>query len=350
MISEFDPYELKKLGVFPSEALAQAIDTMPGEAIKQALKQIQPFQETIHPFQEMTRPFQEMTRPFQEMTRPFQEMTRPFQEMTRPFASLAAERNNRIRELLTPLPRDSALSSLTKISAATKAPWLKSLGTPIPRDSPFFHGAFAPIPARFRNWLSEPSGEPSEEQERDIDGAERSVDTAIRSQNAQIRVIEDHSDSSADSYHAYGCQTLRSLCAAELKLNLPIANSVCGEMLPYDDSSCFRLSTEQVVELLTRSKNVLSSHAKEGLIVFREKGARFVYDTAYSPAILKAEEHFRSLLPYAGAMTSSEALFLGAVALLESIADAPEPKSLRGLKKLLDYIRLIADICRLFDK
>ena len=335
MISEFDPYELKKLGVFPSEALAQAIDTMPGEAIKQALKQIQPFQETIHPFQEMMRPFQEMTR--------------PFQEMMRPFASLA-ERNNRIRELFTPLPPDSALSSLAQISAAAKAPWLKSLGTPIPCDSPFFHGAFASIPARFRNWLSEPSGEPSEEQERDIDGAERSVDTAIRSQNAQIRVIEDHSDSSADSYHAYGCQTLRSLCAAELKLNLPIANSVCGEMLPYDDSSCFRLSTEQVVELLTRSKNVLSSHAKEGLIVFREKGARFVYDTAYSPAILKAEEHFRSLLPYAGAMTSSEALFLGAVALLESIADAPEPKSLRGLKKLLDYIRLIADICRLFDK
>ena len=335
MIPEFDPHELKKLGVFPSEALAQAIDTMPGEAIKQALKQIQPFQETIHPFQEMMRPFQEMTR--------------PFQEMMRPFASLA-ERNNRIRELFTPLPPDSALSSLAQISAAAKAPWLKSLGTPIPCDSPFFHGAFAPIPARFRNWLSEPSGEPSEEQERDIDGAERSVDTAIRSQNAQIRVIEDHSDSSADSYHAYGCQTLRSLCAAELKLNLPIANSVCGEMLPYDDSSCFRLSTEQVVELLTRSKNVLSSHAKEGLIVFREKGARFVYDTAYSPAILKAEEHFRSLLPYAGAMTSSEALFLGAVALLESIADAPEPKSLRGLKKLLDYIRLIADICRLFDK
>lgn len=315
MISEFDPYELKKLGVFPSEALAQAIDTMPIEALKRHMERM-----------------------------------RPFQEMMRPFASLA-ERNNRIRELFTPLPRDSALSSLAKISAAAKAPWLKSLGTPIPRDSPFFHGAFAPIPARFRNWLSVPFGESSEEQERDIDGAQYSIDTAIKCTDAQVGALEKVPNVNDDAYHANTLQVIRSLRAVRVKLNIPASASDSEALLPYDVAIQVRISPQQLANVIKSSTQKLLLQAGDIIMNLREHGMQMTYNAITSSTFEKLQSRFHRMLPFvASEFFNPQACLAPFADICAEVGKMQFPPSLVGLNIIVGVILNVIGIINLFQK
>lgn len=391
MASEFDSDELKNLAASPSEKLAQTINKIPSIAAMQAMeKAMRPSQELMRSFAELAEREQRMREQiaplFYDSAKQLIEPMRSLQESMRPFTALA-EKERQLQEQITPLLSNSVLSSLSKISAMAENPWLKNLGTSILRNWSSFSvaqslsaqeciqrlasadkflstlrhanalvapsGAPMPMPARFKKWESVPS----EEQEPDVDGAERSVDMAIQSQNTQIQLLEecpasdtDRTASNTERYHAYGCQTVRNLHSVELKLNLPVTSSVCGEILPFDNSTSSQPSNEQMRELLTISKNILSTNVKKGLVVFRERGTQFVYDTACSPEILQAEAQLQVLLPYAGANIHWWPFILGAIKVLEKIDDLPEPKSLKGLRKLITCIIRISDICKLFLK